>query len=359
MDCGVAVNTVVFRATGGITRRHVRTDKVIILIFASLLLPTGNSSANGKENTSPEALISRALLQQDVWTDGAKPMLMRAAIQVTNAKDASVKGNYVLNRVSASQWREEIRFADYDRLRVGNAKGYWQKSALSYQPELIFQLDTMLHLKDALRIGATQHLGKVRTREKNGVRCECTEVKWTTATDREMCFDQDSGALVSVEYPRDSFPREISRTEYDAFKKLDEKFVPYEIRALRDGKIVASVTILEIEKTTERDPTLFEAPVDAELWEHCDDMQQAVVATQAIPRYPQSARDNHVQGEVILYGVVETDGSVSHITVIQQAAPELVSAAVEAVRQWRYKPAFCGQRPVRVEISIPVRFTLG
>jgi len=337
----------------------MRIDKAVILIFASLLLQSGNSSANGKETTSPEALISRALLQQDVWTDGTKPMLMRAEIQVTNAKGASVKGNYVLNWVSLSQWREEIRFADYDRLRVGNAKGYWQKSALSYQPEFIFQLDTMIHLKDALRIGATQHFGKVRTREKNGVRCECAEVKWTTATDREMCFDQGSGALVSVEYPRDSFPREISRMEYDAFKKLDEKSVPYEIRALRDGKIVAALTILEIEKTTGRDPSLFEAPVDAESWDHCDDMQQAVVATQAIPRYPQSARDNHVQGEVILYGVVEADGSVSHITVIQQAAPELVSAAVEAVRQWRYKPASCGHRPVRVEISIPVRFTLG
>src|SRR5579864_8032858 len=122
------VNRVVSRATGRIIRRHMRTDRAIILVFASLLLPTGNSSANGKETTSPEALISRALLQQDVWTDGAKPVLMRAEIQVTNAKGTSVRGNYVLNWVSSSQWREEIRFADYDRLRVGNAKGYWQKS---------------------------------------------------------------------------------------------------------------------------------------------------------------------------------------------------------------------------------------
>src|SRR5437773_9015270 len=74
-------------------------------------------------------------------------MLMQAELQVFDAKGSPVHGDYTLDWVSPSKWREEIRFGQYERLRVGDAKGYWQTTGLSYQPQIIFQLDTLLHLK--------------------------------------------------------------------------------------------------------------------------------------------------------------------------------------------------------------------
>ncbi len=129
-------------------------------------------------------------------------MLMRAEVQVSDAKGSLVHGDYTFNWVSPSQWKEEIRFGGYVRLRVRDAKGYWQKSGLSYQPEIIFHLDRMLHLKDAVKVGSKQTLGKVKNREKSGIRQQCTEVKWAWGTERIMCFDEANGALISVEYPR-------------------------------------------------------------------------------------------------------------------------------------------------------------
>jgi len=328
------------------------------LILACLFLANAASRAAKEDTASPEALISQARLQEEIWTSGTPPMLMRAEVQVSDAKGALVPGDYTFNWVSPSQWIEEIRFGSYERLRVRDAKGYWQKSGLSYQPEIIFYLDTMLHLKDALKVGPKQTLGKVRNREKSGIRQQCTEVKWAAGTERIMCFDDANGALVNIEYPRGDSQNspEISRIEYGAFNSVGGKLVPYEIRALKNLKVIAAVKVLEIAKITEENPALFNVPMNAEFWVQCDDMQEAELADRVQPRYPTSARANHEQGRVILYAVIEADGSLSHITIIHRSTPDLEAAAVEAIRHWHYKPAACGQTPIRVETSIATDF---
>jgi TonB family protein len=243
---------------------------------------------------------------------------------------------------------------------VREVKGYWQKSGLSFQPEIIFQLDALLHLKNVLKVGSKQNLGKIKNREKAGIRQKCTEVKWTKDVDRIMCFDETTGALLSIEYPRGGRQNapEMSRVEYGAFKAVTGKLVPYEIRALKGGKVFAAVKVLEIAKVTEENPELFSAPLNGEFWAQCDDMQEAELVDKVQPRYPTSARVNREQGRVILYAVIEADGSLSHMAIIQRATPVLEAATIEAIRQWHYKPAACGQTPIRVETSISVDFWL-
>jgi glucan biosynthesis protein len=87
-------------------------------------------------------------------------MKMRAEILVAGAKGTLAQGDYVFDWVSPSQWREQIQFANYERLRVRDAKGYWQKSALDYQPELIHQLSGLLHLKEVLSVRPKQTLAE-------------------------------------------------------------------------------------------------------------------------------------------------------------------------------------------------------
>ena len=341
-------------------QRHMNPNKSVVFIFALVFLANPAWSADKEEPASPEELISRARSQEEIWAQGTPPMSMRAELQVFDAKGTPVHGDYSLDWVSPSKWREEIRFGKYERLRVRDAKGYWQTSGLSYQPEIIFQLDTLVHIKDAFKVRSKQSLGKVKNREKAGLQQKCTEVKWAKATERIMCFDVANGALVSIEYPRgeNQNPPEMSRIEYGAFNVVGGKLVPYEIRALKDGKVVASVKVLETTKITEENSALFSVPVNAEFWAQCDDMQEAELLDRVQPRYPTSARTNREQGRVILYAVVEADGSLSHMAIIHRATPDLEAAAVEAIRHWHYKPAACGQTPIRVETSIATDFWL-
>jgi TonB family protein len=243
---------------------------------------------------------------------------------------------------------------------VRDAKGYWQKSGLDYQPEIIYQLSGLLYLKDVLRVRSKQTLGKIKDREKDGVRQKCVEVKWARATDRVLCFDDSNGTLLSIEYQQgeNQTPPEISRIEYSTFNSVGGKLVPYEIRALKDRKVIASVRVLEIAKTPEVNPALFIAPTNAEFWAQCDDLQESELIDRVQPKYPISARTNGTQGRVILYAVIEADGSLSHLAIIQGVNPDLNAAAAQAIRQWRYKPAMCDQTAIRVETSISADFWL-
>lgn len=228
-------------------------------------------------------------------------MSMRAQVQVLDARGALASGDYTFDWVSPSQWREVIRFRGYEQLRVGVAKGYWQKSGLSYRPEAIFQLSAMLHLREALSFTSKQTLGKVKSRKKDGAREQCTEAKGKTDPDRVFCFDETNGTLVSIEYPSGggANPLGTDRVEYGAFKTVEGKLIPYEIRALRDRKIVASVKVLEIARSTESNPAAFAVPTNAELWPQCEDMRPAEPVEKTPPRYPDSAKAKHEQGRVV------------------------------------------------------------
>jgi protein TonB len=81
---------------------------------------------------------------------------------------------------------------------------------------------------------------------------------------------------------------------------------------------------------------------------------------QVIPRYPESARHAGAQGTTVLRVRVLPDGSVAEVLVDRSAGhADLDTAAVDAVRRWRFEPARRGGEPVAVWILVPVRFTLG
>ena len=76
------------------------------------------------------------------------------------------------------------------------------------------------------------------------------------------------------------------------------------------------------------------------------------------PIYPQMARQLHVQGSVVLQATIGRDGTIENLHVLS-GHPLLVQSAIDAVRQWRYRPYLLSNEPVDVETQITVNFTLG
>jgi TonB family protein len=75
------------------------------------------------------------------------------------------------------------------------------------------------------------------------------------------------------------------------------------------------------------------------------------------PVYPQTARDNHITGVVVLHAVIAKDGSVVDLKVIS-GPPLLRQAAIDAVKQFKYKPTTLNGTPVQVLTQINLNFTL-
>ena len=75
------------------------------------------------------------------------------------------------------------------------------------------------------------------------------------------------------------------------------------------------------------------------------------------PVYPLLAQQTNVQGSVVLLARIGKDGSVDSVQVI--SGPDiLANAAVEAVKQWRFKPRVEAGQSVPAETRITVNFTI-
>ena len=75
------------------------------------------------------------------------------------------------------------------------------------------------------------------------------------------------------------------------------------------------------------------------------------------PQYPQMAKVAHIQGDVVLAATISKGGSIENLHQIS-GHPILVQAAMEAVKQWRYKPYLLNGEPVEVETTIKVTFKM-
>ena len=76
------------------------------------------------------------------------------------------------------------------------------------------------------------------------------------------------------------------------------------------------------------------------------------------PTYPPIAKAARVQGTVVLQATISKAGTIEDLRVISGPAM-LQQAALDAVRQWRYRPYLLNNEPVEVETTVNVIFTLG
>ncbi len=87
-------------------------------------------------------------------------------------------------------------------------------------------------------------------------------------------------------------------------------------------------------------------------------VQAAKRTHEVMPVYPREAEAKRIQGTVVVHAVVDYDGSMLEVQSIL-GPPELMKAAADAVRQWRYKPTLLDGKPVQVDTTISVTFALG
>jgi protein TonB len=84
-------------------------------------------------------------------------------------------------------------------------------------------------------------------------------------------------------------------------------------------------------------------------------VSQGLLIKRVQPKYPPAALAAHVQGAVQIEATINQEGKVTNLKVLRGDSV-LAHAAVEAVRQWRYKPYYLDGQPVEIETQITVNF---
>ncbi|HET6179485.1 MAG TPA: energy transducer TonB [Candidatus Sulfotelmatobacter sp.] len=88
-----------------------------------------------------------------------------------------------------------------------------------------------------------------------------------------------------------------------------------------------------------------------------DDVSPGLLLKKVAPKYPKEARKQHIEGVVVMKATIDTNGNIVGLTLVS-GDPLLAKAAMDAVKQWKYRPYFLKGEPVEVETDIRVNFEL-
>jgi TonB family protein len=88
--------------------------------------------------------------------------------------------------------------------------------------------------------------------------------------------------------------------------------------------------------------------------------KEPVPTKQINPAYPDSARRNGFQGQVLVKALLGVDGMIKEVKVMKNEtnSTELATAAMKAALDWQFTPATVNQKPTEVYLTIPFRFKL-
>lgn len=86
-------------------------------------------------------------------------------------------------------------------------------------------------------------------------------------------------------------------------------------------------------------------------------VSRGLLVSRVEPLYPAMAKTARVQGQVVLQAVISKQGTIENLRVVS-GHPMLIQSAIDAVKQWRYKPYLLNGEPVEVETEVLVDFRL-
>ncbi len=193
--------------------------------------------------------------------------------------------------------------------------------------------------------------------------------EWTTGERKNSAFDGMSEEAIEEEQipiteetpPEQAPPPEVTVTdlfeivENDVVIKSDVAFDDDETSEDKVVEIYAPVINMEEEKTEDE---IFVIVEDMPTFKG-GDINKFRDWVQKRVRYPELASENGIQGRVFITFVVETNGTVSGVTITRSVDQLLDEAAKEAVAASpKWEPGMQRGRPVRVRYSIPIIFQL-
>lgn len=143
-------------------------------------------------------------------------------------------------------------------------------------------------------------------------------------------------------------------------KPMAIKGVPVQAEAaltFRFETTLATSTLQPTPRETPALPTASGAPPSNLVWVSPGVLRGFLVDDPA-PIYPPAARDNHIQGRVVLALTIDKNGTTRDIRVLTSPDQALTDSAVAAVSRWRYRPYQLNGSAIEVQSEVEVNFVL-
>jgi Gram-negative bacterial TonB protein C-terminal len=266
--------------------------------------------------------------------------------RVLDAGGGPREGTFTRVVVQGTGRREEASFGDFHSTQV------WTRGDLalvSTHKVLPAELATVINITPIrlMHFDGEDVIHRIVTKAVGGKNARCVEfdtIKGQRIENNEFCFDPANNTLILEKTGDDLI-------ENSGFFSFAGGFFPsrisYSFAGLR--KLEISQTMTELTDSTEN---VLVAPPGAMFSHACKTWRRPIGVTMPQPKAGRGARDY----DVVLRGLIESDGQV-HDAVVQSAElPDLGVEALEIIKQWRFSPLICEGEPGQIEADFVLHF---
>jgi TonB family protein len=338
---------------------------LLSLILASHLLGQAKTTVTMPDD--PQALLALAAKSNGLNSPDLQPWHIKASYATYNAD-----GKETLNGVFEEWWAGPHRYkisytqANFKQTDYGTDAGLYRQGDQNWSTtEMLARSYLLDPLPDPVAPGfKTIKLNK-QLRSLGKVKLNCITLTYpldlpTSAIPGALplyCFATDIPALRV---------RTVNSTEdviYNDLRLFQGHYVAGNVQWTLNEKPLLAVTLDSIETLQAPTSAMFVPPPDAVLIPptklHLDSaFMDAYQLRQAFPTYPTHDKEERITGKLVLQVTIGKDGHVTNVQSIS-GPPMLYEPAVDAVRQWAYRPYLVNGEPVEVETQVNVVFTLG
>jgi TonB family protein len=198
----------------------------------------------------------------------------------------------------------------------------------------------------------------LQQRESGGVKLDCLNFKDALGNPFGPTWCLSAGKPIL----RFSAPFQGRQILYNRILRFEGRFIAGDLEFIQQGKTTLTAHIDTIETLDPIDEAIFLPPADAAPQKPRKITISGGVAAgnlikRVTPEYPPIAQAAHVQGTVVVQARISKEGRIVDLHVVSGPAM-LQQAALDAVKQWVYRPYLLVGEPVEVNTTINVVFTL-
>jgi TonB family protein len=328
--------------------------RILFLVLAfTFLCPL--LSAN-KKDAEAAALIEHAKQLSDIRVASAPAFRATLSFTIIKENGSAEKGSYTEVWDSETQWRTETVVGDFRRTQVVAGRKRWTLDSATEVPEYLSDFLSLTNISGFQPEAWKPQ--KVEDRELNGVGMRCLETNPNPWGGRSaLCFDKVSGTITAEARPFQVGTR-IGETIcfYNDYQKFGDRMVARSYECEKDKRRILEARVIELAAASAAGEAFFRPPDGAKESVNCLGPVKPPKAVHAPD--PDAPRTSGGHAMVVVDIIVGTDGKPHNLKVTSAPNHDFDEAALQAVRQWMFKPATCDGEPVETKIMVSLEFHL-
>jgi TonB family protein len=343
-------------------RMQVLTPLCCSVCFALALsaLPCNAQTPAAPLPTDPAALMQQAARTNGLAAAGIPSWRLKANYTLyDNTGAAARQGTYEVLWAGPQSYKRIVDQPPFHQVEFDTAHGLLRSGDQHALPRAFdeLQMALMAPLPSAENLAANHFKRTQRKVEQEKLTC-MEQKDLPEGVEIAYCFGNDSAAVRAMALRAG---QNLTERISNRVLSFEGHTLPGDVTIRMNGQTMLTAHVELIERLAETQLAELAPTADAVAVHRRVNVSigvaQGMLASKVPPRYPQDAKEKHISGTVVLAATIGTDGTVQQLSA-ESGPQELQQAAIDCVRQWRYRPYLLNNEAVEVHTKVNVIFAI-